>query len=202
MELAIDFSSNPDLPRVLQKAQDDFGITLQLSTVIEQVGDCIRLIGTHRANNRVTETIVPETNYIVLPCYADRLVHVKDGKRVIRVTEYTYDRRTRRLELASNLVRHPIEISYSVFPVDANGYPLIDSEEVFFACLHYCVLMYLRKQLIMTKQPTQDLPYVEQLYNKYVGQARSREYNLNMLASHNYIQRAVTNYTDADPEQR
>ena len=40
-----DFSDNPNLPRILDSAKRDYGVDLELDFTIEQVGDCLRLIG-------------------------------------------------------------------------------------------------------------------------------------------------------------
>ena len=40
-----DFSDNPNIPRIIDSVKRDFGIDLELDFTIEQIGDCLRLIG-------------------------------------------------------------------------------------------------------------------------------------------------------------
>lgn len=136
--------------------------------VIEQVGQCLRLIGA-KVYTKESQSFTVTNGAIKLPCYVDRVeqvycgavnipFHFKGGQYV--TFDSVYEGKT-------------VEVNYSIYQEDNNGFPLIASEEEYFACYHWVLYQHFNKLFAKGLEKGDRLQWFTQLKDKYILQAKS-----------------------------
>lgn len=162
------FDDNPNLPRILDTIKRDFNIDLELDYVIEQIAQCLRLIGINSYEKKELK-IKAKNNQISPPCFIEDITQISFNGIPIE-----FNMGDTGITLSDDFNDKEIVISYNLFPTDNNGFPKIVEEVVYFACVYWVLYNYFLKRFIMGIEKGDRLQYVEQLKNRYILQAKSK----------------------------
>lgn len=166
------FNDNPNLPRIIDTIKRDFNIDLDLDYVIEHVAQCLRLIGIN-ANVKKELNIKPKNNQITLPCYVEDIYSISVAGNPV---QYTFNKDDNKITFSDVNINDNtnVLVSYRLFSTDNNGFPMINDEELYFACVYWILYQYFLRRFIMGVEQGERLQYVENLKNRYILQAKAK----------------------------
>lgn len=165
------FSDNENLPRIIDSIKRDFNIDLNLDYIIENVGECLHLIGLKSKVEAKEYYKVPTNKQIDLSCFVDDIISVVDDcNRLVY-----YDFRDNMVIIDNDMyIDKYLTIHYTLLNVDKNGFPKIGNEDIYFACMYYCLYKYLLRKMFMTGGDMNMFQFIENKKNQYILQVRAK----------------------------
>lgn len=106
---------------------------------------------------------------IKLPCYVDRvdMVRLKNQSIPFRF------KGTSTVTFNSIFNKEEVEVTYYVYQNDENGFPLIATEEEYYACYHWVLYQHFLRLFAKGLGQEDKLQYFENLKNRYILQAKA-----------------------------
>lgn len=159
------FEDNPNLPRLLDSLKREFDIDLELDFVIEEVGTVLRMIGMNTKLIK-TDKIKVKDGLLELPCFAEHIQEIRHCNYPV-MFEIDYQN-----QIKIDKILTEVDVTYIIYPTDNNGFPKINNESVYYACLHWLIYKYLLKKFMGGVEDGNKLQFFENLKDKYINQAR------------------------------
>jgi hypothetical protein len=160
------FQDNPNLPRLLDSLRREYDIDLELDFVIEEVGTALRLIGINTKSVK-TEKMKVVNGVLITPCYTEQISEIKHCNYPVM-----FEVEDDKIKVDKSLTE--VDVTYTIFSTDNNGFPKIIDEEIYYACLHWILYKYLLKKFIGGTEDGNKLQFFENLKDKYINQARGK----------------------------